>query len=43
MRAKGNFNDASFKRLYAVPVSINYVMNPSDADDMESPLFLYQV
>jgi len=36
MRANGNFSDASLERLHSV--SINRVMSPSDAVDLESPL-----
>jgi len=36
MRANGDFSDASVERLHSV--SINRVMSPIDAVDLESPL-----
>ena len=37
MRANGNFSDISLERLHSV--SIKFVMSPSDAIDLEWPLF----
>jgi len=36
MRANGNFSDACVERFYSV--SINRMITPSDAVDLESPL-----
>jgi len=44
MRVNGNSSDASLERLHSVSqslsVSINRVMSPSDAVDLESPLHI---
>jgi len=44
MKANGNFSDASVEQFYSV--TINRMISPSDADDLDRPcnsLFEFQV